>query len=472
MSAGPASLPLGRPSAAAPAPSTGPGPRPVRLRESLLPGLGHLRRRAGGAWRPLLFLALWLLVVIGRWGRLVEIAGEASAEHLFALGTLVLWPVLLVLASHANLRERVFPRPKEGMGTWGLAWRAFKRRPTGLWGLMLLAVLYLTAFLAPVLAPYDPDAQVPGQNTVVLLNLPPGARVTVLGDVKRGERYCLGWTLEGDKLVLDRGPHATGEGTLRLKDLGEPRRGWFRGAGTVRTARAGDVTFPYREESFLLGTDSNGRDLLSRLIYGSRISLSIGFLAMGLAVGLGIVFGALAGYLGGWIDTAIMRFVDILLAFPRLLLLMLIITVYEGAGVWTVVLVLGLTGWMGVARLVRAEFLRLRALDYAMAARALGYGRGRIMFRHLMPNAMAPVIVSATLRVGETILVEAALSFLALGVKPPTATWGNIVQEGQGYLATAGWVALFPGLCIVAAVVCFNLVGDALRDALDPRQRA
>ena len=240
----------------------------------------------------------------------------------------------------------------------------------------------------------------------------------------------------------------------------------------MRRIQVGGVEVPYREEAYLLGTDSNGRDLLSRLIYGSRISLSIGFLAMGLAVGLGILFGALAGYVGGWVDTVIMRFVDILLAFPRLLLLMLIITVYEGAGVWTVVLVLGLTGWMGVARLVRAEFLRLKALDYAMAARALGFGGGRIMFRHLMPNAMAPVIVSATLRVGETILVEAALSFLALGVKPPTATWGNIVQDGQGYLATAGWVALFPGLCIVAAVVCFNLVGDALRDALDPRQRS
>jgi peptide/nickel transport system permease protein len=447
-----------------------PPSRPVRLTESLLPGLGHVRRGVRGAWRPLLYVALWLLVVVGRRDRLAGMWGTWSFENVGAFLTLLAWPVLTVWAAHLNLREKVFPRPREGMGTWALAWREFKHRSSGLWGLFLLSFLYLVAFLAPVLAPYEPDAQ-PPRDTIVLQNLPPGARILVLGDTKRGERYAHGWRVEGEKLVLDRGPRATAENEVKLKDLGEPRRGWFRGADDVKIARAGDKEFPYREERFLLGTDTNGRDLLSRMIYGSRISLSIGFLAMGLAVGLGIFFGAVAGYFGGWLDSAIMRFVDILMAFPRLLLLMLIITVYEGAGIWTVVLVLGLTGWMGVSRLVRAEFLRLKELDYSTAARALGYARPRIMFRHLMPNAMAPVIVSATLRVGETILVEAALSFLALGIKPPTATWGNMVDDGRGVLATAGWIATFPGLCIVLAVVCFNLVGDALRDALDPRQR-
>lgn len=441
---------------------------PVRWSESLLPGLGHLRRGQRGAWRPLLFFGLWLLVVVARWERVRSLA--PSAEGGFALATLVLWPLLCVWGAHLNLSEKVSPRPREGMGSWALAWREFKRRPSGLWGLMLLALLYLVAFLAPVLAPYDPDAQ-PPRDTIVLQSLPPGAKVLVLGDTQRGERYCFGWEVRGDRLVLDRGPRATAGGEVRIADLGEPERGWFRGADAVRHVRIGAVDVPYREERYPLGTDTNGRDSLSRMIYGSRISLSIGFLAMGLAVGLGILFGAVAGSFGGWIDAAIMRFVDILMAFPRLLLLMLIITVYEGAGIWTVVVVLGLTGWMGVSRLVRAEFLRLKELDYATAARALGYSRPRIMFRHLMPNAMAPVIVSATLRVGETILVEAALSFLALGVKPPTATWGNMVDDGRGVLATAGWISTLPGLCIVVAVVCFNLVGDALRDALDPRQR-
>jgi peptide/nickel transport system permease protein len=446
-----------------------------RLYESLIPGLGHLTRGVGGAWRPLLFLGVWLAILVSRRERIAELAGDVRAEVVVAFAFLALYPVLLVWLTHRNLVERVTPRPREGMGTWALAWRAFKKRPSGTWGLTLLALLYVVAFLAPVLAPYDPEAQ-PPRDTIVVQQRPPGSKVFVLGDKKRGERYALGWKVEGDKLVLDRGERATAENEMKLKDAGEPRRGWFRRANTVqretiRTEGAGEVELLYREEVYLLGTDANGRDLLSRLIYGSRISLSIGFLAMALAVGLGILFGSLAGYLGGWTDSLLMRFTDILLAFPRLLLLMLIITVYEGAGIWTVVLVLGLTGWMGVARLVRAEYLRLKELDYATAARALGYARPRIMFRHLLPNAMAPVIVSATLRVGETILVEASLSFLGFGVKPPTPTWGNIVSDGGGVLATAGFIATFPGLCIVAAVVCFNLVGDALRDALDPRLR-
>jgi peptide/nickel transport system permease protein len=443
----------------------------VRLRESLLPGLGHVRRGAPGGVPLLVFAALWVLTVVGRRHRLAEMWGTWSAENVVAFLVLGAVPVLLVWGAHRGLRERVTPRPREGMGTWALAWREFRRKPAGSFGLGVLALIYGVACLCPVLAPYEP-LYPPPRDTVVLQNLPPGARVFAIGDTKRGERWCLGWKVDGENLVLDRGPRATLSATMPLANAGEPPRGWFRNAHTVERVAVGGHEILVREERYLLGTDTTGRDLLSRLIYGSRISLSIGFLAMALAVGLGIFFGAVAGYLGGWVDTAIMRFVDILLAFPRLLLLMLIITVYEGAGIWTVVLVLGLTGWMGVSRLVRAEFLRLKALDYATAARALGYTRPRIMFRHLMPNAMAPVIVSATLRVGETILVEAALSFLALGVKPPVATWGNIVDDGRGVLADAPWIATFPGLCIVAAVICFNVVGDALRDALDPRQRA
>jgi peptide/nickel transport system permease protein len=192
---------------------------------------------------------------------------------------------------------------------------------------------------------------------------------------------------------------------------------------------------------------------------------------MFVAVTLGVFFGAVAGYFGGLADGLIMRLVDILLAFPRLLLLLLIVSVYEGAGIFTVVLILGATGWMGVSRLVRAQFLQVKELDYAHAAKALGFSRARIMFRHLLPNSMAPVIVNATLLVGNTILVEAALSFLGFGVKPPDASWGNIIADGRSSLQEAWWIATIPGLCIVFTVVCFNLAGDALRDALDPKGR-
>jgi peptide/nickel transport system permease protein len=443
--------------------------KPVRVHESLIPGLGHvLRGHARGAWRPFLYFALWLAVVVGRWHAIVGISRRLALEDVVALAFLVVFPVLLVWGTHQNLKERVFPRSRRGMGVWALAWRDFKKRPRGVWGLMLLGVVYMIAFLCPVIAPYDPAP--PTADTIVTKKRAPGDTVYVLGDKRRGEIYVLGWQVEGDELVLDRAEDFATK-RVKIKDLGEPKRGWTRDSDRVKTVQLGDAVVPYREEYHLLGTDVGGRDLLTRIVYGSRISLTIGLLAMVLAVGLGILFGAVAGYFGGLADGLIMRFVDILMAFPRLLLLIMIITVYEQAGIFVVVMVLGLTGWMGVARLVRAEFLRLKTLDYASAARALGLSRARIMFRHLLPNAMAPVIVSATLRVGETILVEAALSFLGLGVRPPTPTWGNIVGEGRAEIHDAWWIATLPGLAIVLTVVCFNLVGDALRDALDPRQR-
>ncbi|MCZ6785701.1 MAG: ABC transporter permease [Planctomycetota bacterium] len=218
-----------------------------------------------------------------------------------------------------------------------------------------------------------------------------------------------------------------------------------------------------------------GHDLLSNLIYGSRISLSIGFVAMLIAVVIGAIVGTVAGFFGGWIDVIMMRFVDILMAFPRLLLLMLIYAGYaaakETASIFVIVAILGATGWMGISRLVRAQILSLKEQDFTMAAHALGIGKTRIMFRHLLPNAMAPLIVDATLRVGNTILLEAALSFLGFGVQKPTPSWGNIIDSGKEILDEAWWVATFPGLAIVFVVVSFNLVGDALRDALDPKLR-
>jgi peptide/nickel transport system permease protein len=294
--------------------------------------------------------------------------------------------------------------------------------------------------------------------------------VTVFGDPKRGEVHARSWKVDGEDVVLDRGPDFP-EKRVKVAALGEPRRGWAREAERVVTTTIGGREVPYRVDFHLLGTDATGRDLLSRIVYGSRISLTIGFAAVAVAVTLGTLFGALAGYFGGFVDGLVMRVVDVLLSFPRLLLLILIITLYQGAGIFTVVVVLGATGWMEVSRLVRAQFLQLKQLDFATAARALGLGRARIIARHLLPNALAPVIVAATLGVGSTILTEAALSFLSLGVKPPTPTWGNIVSDGQGALSDAWWIATLPGLAIVATVICFNLVGDALRDALDPRLR-
>lgn len=220
----------------------------------------------------------------------------------------------------------------------------------------------------------------------------------------------------------------------------------------------------------LLGTDSYGRDVFSRLVWGARISMGIGLLSVGLAVSVGVILGAVAGYYGGFVDHAVMRLVDAIMSFPVLFLIVVLVGL-AGPGVTNVVLVIGLLNWTGVARLVRADFLTLRERSFIEAARVAGAGDSFIILRHLLPNALGPVIVAATLGVGMAILAESALSYLGLGVQPPAASWGNMLYEGKAHFREAWWVATFPGLAIFITVLCFNLVGDGLRDALDPRLR-
>lgn len=222
--------------------------------------------------------------------------------------------------------------------------------------------------------------------------------------------------------------------------------------------------------AFPLGTDELGRDVLSRLLYGGRISLWVGFVAVGISGSIGLILGLVSGYFGGLVDECVMRGVDIMLCFPSFFLILAVIAFLE-PNLVNIMIVIGLTSWMGVARLVRAETLSLRQRDFVAAALLSGASTSRILSVHILPNALSPVLVSATLGVAGAILVESSLSFLGLGVQPPAASWGNMLQEGKNVLEIAPWMSIYPGLAILVTVLGYNLLGESLRDMLDPRLR-
>jgi peptide/nickel transport system permease protein len=312
-------------------------------------------------------------------------------------------------------------------------------------GACILAVLALAALAAPWLAPYDPSEQVDPASSG---DRPPGTRLYAVHTTDG--RWLLADRVrrDGDTLEVDRRGALS---TVPIGQLANP------GPDGVADSRL-----------FALGSDRLGRDVLSRLLYGARISLAVGVLALALALTLGIAVGGIAGAAGGVIDLVLMRAVDAMLAFPALLLALVAAALFRSSLV-TLVLILGGTAWMSVARLVRGEVLAVKERDFVLAARAAGQRPLAILWRHLLPNSMTPVAVDASLRIGDLILVEAALSFLGLGVQPPTPSWGSMIADGRDALGSAWWAAVFPGVAIALAVVAFNLLGDGLRDRQDPR---
>jgi len=226
---------------------------------------------------------------------------------------------------------------------------------------------------------------------------------------------------------------------------------------------------PSIETGHYLGTDAIGRDVLSGLIHGSRVSLSVGFIAAGIAIFIGVLLGSLAGYYGGKTDLVIMRFVEIMQLFPSFFLIITIVALY-GSSIWYIMIAIGLTSWTGNTKLVRGEILKVRNMDYVQAAVSLGLSNSRIIFRHVLPNAIAPVLIAASFEIAGAILSEAGLSFLGFGVAATKVTWGSVLSEARG-ATSSWWLAVFPGFMIFLTVVAYNLVGEGLRDALDPRLR-
>jgi peptide/nickel transport system permease protein len=221
----------------------------------------------------------------------------------------------------------------------------------------------------------------------------------------------------------------------------------------------------------LFGTTDTGQDVFARMVHGTQIALLVGFVSTGIAAIIGIVVGSVAGYFGGWIDMVLSRIIEVVMCVPALILILALVAILEEPSIWQIMAVIGGTGWTRIARLARAEFLKLKQLEYISAARALGVGKYRIMFRHILPNALAPVMVPLTFGIAAAILIESTLSFLGLGAPPPNPSWGGLLNEGRTNLAM-WWLVLFPGMAIFFTVLAYNLIGEGVQDATDPRLRA
>ena len=315
------------------------------------------------------------------------------------------------------------------------------------WGAGLCGGLALVALAAPWLAPFDPAE--PLDPAVAKLR-PPGAVLAAIH------------LADGSWRLADRAERVPGglriEAGLRSEVLPEAAVANLTATGVADHRR------------FLLGTDRVGRDIWSRMLYGARISLAVGVTAVLLALGLGISIGAAAALGGPWIDALLMRFVDACLAFPAIFLVITLAALFK-PGTLPMILMLGGTGWMGTSRLVRAELLSLQQREFVLAARSSGQHPFAVFWRHLLPNALTPVFIQGALLIGGTILAESSLSFLGFGIQEPTPSWGNMVAQGADTLQAAWWISAFPGAAISLTVIAFNLLGDGLRDALDPRSR-
>jgi ABC-type dipeptide/oligopeptide/nickel transport system permease subunit len=335
---------------------------------------------------------------------------------------------------------------------WYYSWIRFKRNKLAMAGLVILTLLILMAIFAGFLAPFEPNDQ-----TLEYATKSSGFKGNVL--VKPA--------LDGiDFIPIQKISKVTADSVYYISYTGSDTK------IALTELVKGDQSDWHSEPVYHLGTDRYGRDILSRLIYGSRISLSVGVISESIAIFIGVILGALAGYFRGKTDSVIMWLINVVWAFPSILFI-IALSVVLGKGFWQSFVAIGLTGWVEVARIVRGQFFSLRETEYVEATRALGYRPTRIIFRHILPNTIGPIIVTGTAGLATAIIFEASLSFLGLGVQPPTASWGQMVFDGYKYIVagTNYGLAIYPSLAIMITVFAVNLIGDGLRDAFDPKMR-
>ncbi len=337
---------------------------------------------------------------------------------------------------------------------WHITWRRFRGHRLGMVGLCVVAVLFLVAFLSPILANEQP----------ILCRFDGGFYYPAVVDLVH--------QVPGTSLIIQKQrPYRLA--TFDFKREFDPDRGDWALWTPVRYGPREIAAEPLAGPSsrHWLGTDQSGRDVLSRMVHGTVVSMKVGFLSMGIAVILGLVFGCIAGYAGGIADLVISRFIEVVQCFPAFFLILAVLAWFPPS-IENVMIVIGLTRWVGIARFARGEILRIRETDYALAARSLGVRPAQLVLRHLLPNALAPVLVSVTFGIAVSILIEAGLSWLGFGVQPPDASWGTILRSGYENLFTAGHMIPPACVAIFLAVLSFNLVGDTLRDVIDPRLQA
>lgn len=341
-----------------------------------------------------------------------------------------------------------------------IVWRRFRKNKFAVIGFFTLLVLYASAIFAPLIAPYSESGD--PNSDIFLIDMRPIAssyKVMLYDDYESFQSYVVILPKRGQAYYRDVNHVAYPADPEFLAKVEEQQNWLYNEEGEPKTFAPN-----------IMGRDELGRDVFSRILYAGRISLFIGFVSMGIAIVIGVVWGCVAGYYGGMVDSVMMRIVDAIMSIPTFLLLVTVMSLGRPS-IMKVMVVLGLTGWTGISRFVRAEFLSLMRRDFVEAAKCIGAKDKRIIFRHVLPNAMGPIIVAATMGVAGAILAESGLSFFGIGVMPPAASWGNMLTNAQelNTMINASWKALYPGLMIFITVLSYNFMGDGLRDALDPR---